>query len=44
VTGNDLVDSIAEVVERLDVVRTAFSRVVLSTTLSTNAIIEGKHP
>jgi len=42
-TGEDLVDSILEVVHRLGIDYTALSRVVLSTTLSTNAIVEKKY-
>jgi len=43
VTGNDLVSSILEVVRALGIDYSAISRVVLSTTLSTNAIIEKKY-
>jgi N-methylhydantoinase A len=40
VTGEDLVESILEVIACLDIDRTALKRVVLSTTLSTNAIVQ----
>ena len=42
VTGDDLVQSILDVVGRLGIDYTGIDRVVLSTTLSTNAIIERK--
>ena len=42
-TGNDLVHSILEVVRSLGIEYSAIDRVVLSTTLSTNAIIEKKY-
>jgi len=43
-TGNDLVNSILESIRNLGVEFTDVRRVVLSTTLSTNAIVEKKHP
>jgi N-methylhydantoinase A/oxoprolinase/acetone carboxylase beta subunit len=43
VTGQDLVGSILEVVERLRIEPGGVQRVVLSTTLSTNAIVERKY-
>jgi len=44
VTGSDLVVSIMEVIDALDIDYTAIRRVVLSTTLSTNAIIQKIYP
>ena len=41
-TGDDLVQSVIEVAGRLDIGYSGIDRVVLSTTLSTNAIIERK--
>lgn len=43
-TGSDLVESIVGVITALKIDCRALSRVVLSTTLSTNAIIENKYP
>ncbi|HQI81578.1 MAG TPA: hydantoinase/oxoprolinase N-terminal domain-containing protein, partial [Deltaproteobacteria bacterium] len=43
VTDRDLVGSILEVVERLRIEPGGVQRVVLSTTLSTNAIVERKY-
>ncbi|MGC9324242.1 MAG: hydantoinase/oxoprolinase family protein [Desulfomonilia bacterium] len=43
ITGDDLITSIAGVIRQLDVSYPDVSRVVLSTTLSTNAIIEKKY-
>jgi N-methylhydantoinase A/oxoprolinase/acetone carboxylase beta subunit len=42
ITGDDLVDSIVQVVGRLGIDYAKLKRVVLSTTLSTNAIVEKK--
>ena len=42
-TGDDLVQSIVGVARKLDIVYSELDRVVLSTTLSTNAIIERKY-
>ncbi len=44
VTGDDLVASIVEAVGLLGVEPSTVSRLVLSTTLSTNAIVEAKYP
>ncbi len=43
-TGDDLVASVVDAIERLDAACPKVKRVVLSTTLSTNVIVEGKHP
>ncbi|HVN71753.1 MAG TPA: hydantoinase/oxoprolinase family protein [Desulfomonilia bacterium] len=42
-TGRDLVDSILEAVDRLGIEYQGVTRVILSTTLSTNAIVEKKY-